>query len=412
MIAPDGGFQRKTVLALLVLATALHLGLCALHTGGLGAAPSLHIPAEAAILAAAMLLSGFLTRPGDVACAAIITAYLVALRLVNPEADLIILRHLLLGFVFYRLGTQCDVGFVDRAARMILAGVLGVGVFELATPDLFSRFFNIWNYFSARGLIDPSAGEWADTSFFVSADRAGGRNMFGFLLGSHRVSSVFLEPVSSGNFAALCFAWFISFRSRNRWVWVGLSCVMVVLADSRFAAACCCVMAVAAMLPAALQRTAAVLAIPAVITILLVIGALRHEEGSIPVIVSDDFVGRISFAGEVLWSWGWQHWLALAPSPVTTIDAGHAYLANNLGAPIYLLIWLLVMLWHISGPRSAEHTSFVLMLSIYFALLLSVTGTAAFSMKTAALAWLLCGALGATRRGFGHDPGRERQAMA
>jgi putative polymerase len=387
------GSGRPAVLTVLAAATALHLGLCALYTWGITFAPSLLVPAEAVIVAAAVVMSGFFRSFGDLACALLVAAFVVSLHLLNPEVDLIVLRHLVLAFVFYRLGTGCDVSFADRAIKTILVTTLAVGIFELTAPGTFSSLFNVWEYFSARGLIDSSASEWNDTSFFVSANRDGGRNIFAFLLGSHRVSSVFLEPVSAGNFAAICFAWFISVRSSKRLGWILLACAMIVLSDSRFAAACCSIMAAAAFAPVGLQRAGAVLAMPASFLGLLIIGAATHEYGTIPTIVSDDFAGRIAFSGRVLWSWEWEHWLALVPSPAATIDAGHAYLANNLGGPAYFLIWILVILWHLSERRSAAHTTFVLMLNIYFAALLCVTGTAAFSMKTAALAWLLCGAL-------------------
>ena len=41
---------------------------------------------------------------------------------------------------------------------------------------------------------------------FISGMRYEGRTLLPFL-GEHRVSSIFLEPVSVGNFGAICFAW-------------------------------------------------------------------------------------------------------------------------------------------------------------------------------------------------------------
>ena len=99
-------------------------------------------------------------------------------------------------------------------------------------------------YYVARGTTDPQVAadgalviRGTDTAgLYVNGTRFQERTLLPFL-GSHRVSGIFLEPVSVGNFGAIAFAW-VLLRDRGRiWPLVAKTLAIViilVLADARF----------------------------------------------------------------------------------------------------------------------------------------------------------------------------------
>ena len=81
-------------------------------------------------------------------------------------------------------------------------------------------------------ITDPSSG----SSLFVNATRFQARTLLPFL-GEHRVSGIFLEPVSVGNFGAIAFAWVLLRDYRRVWVFITkilAILTILVLADARF----------------------------------------------------------------------------------------------------------------------------------------------------------------------------------
>ena len=112
-----------------------------------------------------------------------------------------------------------------------------MNIFSLAS---FLKVFGVAEYYVARGTLEVS--DWAlDVSqgLMVSGFRPGdeGRSLLPFL-GDHRVSSLFLEPSSLGNFGALVTLWAVV-RSRMEgrlFLWCGLGglTLLTVLSDTRF----------------------------------------------------------------------------------------------------------------------------------------------------------------------------------
>ena len=104
---------------------------------------------------------------------------------------------------------------------------LGAALFEWLALDTYLHYFNVIQYYVARGTetslqTDSANGLFmrgTDTAagLFINGTRFEGRTLLPFL-GSHRVSGIFLEPVSVGNFGAIAFAW-VLLRDRSR-VWI------------------------------------------------------------------------------------------------------------------------------------------------------------------------------------------------
>ncbi len=329
--------------------------------------------------------------------ALLISLYLLALDSINADLDLKILHDLGIMVVFYRLGTLTSIEAGNRLLWIVMLIVLAIGFFELLLPDLFGEIFDVWSYYVNKGVIDQDTVKLSQSNLFISGNRGGDatRTFFPQLLGSHRVSSVFLEPDSLGNFATIAFAWCLSTASgstRSRVLFLLCACLCFVLPDSRFASICCVIMLAAKfLLPN--RSNLLVFMIPlAVLFALLIAGSVSPMPGGIlPCIIDDDFSGRLIFSGRLLDYWHLPQWLGLAASQVYTADTGYAYFINNLGLPLTLY---LLAAFACSFELGTAAKTMKTMISIYFATALCV-GASVFTIKTAALLWFLYGATNA-----------------
>src|SRR5262249_30738275 len=154
---------------------------------------------------------------------------------------------------------------------------------------------------------------------FVSGAREGERMLMPFL-GSHRVSSIFLEPVSMGNFGALAFAFALSL-GRSHWrtaaAAAAIGFVAITLADARFASMAVLFFLLARLVPAKWRQVGLVLLPLIAIGLLIGFGLsdLRH---------GDDLPTRLAGSGRALLEMTPRALFGLAPSS-DTYDAGYAY---------------------------------------------------------------------------------------
>jgi putative polymerase len=323
----------------------------------------------------------------------LITLYLIGIEFINPGLDLKILHDLAITVVFYRLGMLASVETGNQVLWIIMILVLGVGLFELALPATFGAIFDVWSYYVNKGVIGQDTVKLSHSNLFISGNRGSDavRTFFPGIFGSHRVSSVFLEPDSLGNFSVIGFAWCLSTAVgsvRNRLFLLLFSCFCFVLADSRYASFCCLIM-LGLRLVFPVRSKLLVFFIPiCVLGALILAASLNPMPGNvIPAIINDDFSGRLLFSGRLMDYWNFHQWLGLAPSQIYTADTGYAYLINNLGLPLTLY---LLAVFSASGSDSIEARMMKLMISVYLATSLCV-GASVFTIKTAALLWFLYG---------------------
>ena len=317
--------------------------------------------------------------------------FMIGLKLINPGLDLKILHDLGIMYIFYKLGTSTSPQQADRLVWLVMGIVLAVGVFELLFTTAFGNVFDVWSYYLDKGVIAQGTVNYSGTNLYLSGDRgAAARTFFPGLLGSHRVSSVFLEPDSLGNYAAIMFAWCVSTAFGSRWkrnALLALSVLCFILADSRFGAGCCALM-LAFSRTSLVRSRLLIFGLPVLVLLALTItGSLNELHGSAPAIMSDNFAGRLLFSARLLDYWHLPQWLGLAPSQVYTADTGYAYVINNLGLPLALL-FLTVFAMH--SPVRREATLMKAMIVVYIATSLCI-GASIFTIKTAALLWFLYG---------------------
>ena len=324
----------------------------------------------------------------------LVSGYVVAAHLINPSVTLKILHDLWIPYIFYLLGTMTSITTARRTLWISMGLVLFFAFFELLAFDIYGQFFNVWQYYVDKGAVGADVINYRQTTSFVSGARsADARTYFPSLLGPVRISSVFLEPVSMGNFATIVFAWGLS-TWRNRRVehsilLMILGFLCIVLTDSRFATGCCILLILVRLLPLA-RSSLFVFLLPIVIMVALtVVGSAYEIPGVRPGILSDDFKGRLLFSGRLLDDWNLVHWLGLADSPVYTADTGYAYLFNNLGLPLSIALFAVIAFHRTDRSEAMIMKS---MMAVYFGTSLCI-GANAVTIKTGALCWFLYGVL-------------------
>jgi len=386
---------------LVIGAAMFNLGLCFINTSGWISAGN----AAIILVEFVILIAGFACIRHDIGKATLqliglVVLYMIGLKLINPGLDLKIQHDLAIMFVFYKLGRLNSLAQANRTLWIVMLIVLGFGMFEWLLPESFGRIFDIWSYYVNKGVIGQDAVNHSASNLFISGSRGSSdlRNFFPGIFGAHRISSIFLEPDSLGNFAVTAFAWCLSTRiggRRSRYLLFALSGFCVVLADSRFAGICCAIM-LAFRQTAVTRSKVLVFCLPVAVVIgLAIAGSISPMPiNAPPMIVHDNFAGRLLFSGRLLDAWGAAQWFGLAASPVYTADTGYAYFINNLGLPLALFLLLLFASHRTRGQEAAWMKA---MMSLYFAASLCV-GASVFTIKTAAIIWFLYGAADAAGR--------------
>ena len=380
-------FEQRLVLGILVAAVSYQALLCLINTQVFSVSRAMVGLAEAVILAACLPLLVRRLLPGVIVILALMGALLCLLTLLSGELEIKAFRDLLIPLAFFWLG--CNIGrpeLADRALTYAFTVVLTMGLFEFFLLDLYTQFFNIFGYYVNIGNLQVITEYVRDSKLQMNGIRPEGigRTLLPGLLGSHRVSSVFLEPVSLGNFAAITAAWGLS-RDKDDWrkgiFFVCAAVVLMVLSDSRFALMSVSLMVAMRLVLSGKGLYLAILAPFGAIAIVMVAGAMIDER------IGDTFLGRLAISGWALAEFDVATLLGAAPGE-NFADMGYAYVLSTFSLPLCLLLWFSLWLLKIPDARGQRFRAFV---SVYIALILCVSGTSLFAFKTAALLWFLVG---------------------
>jgi putative polymerase len=297
-------------------------------------------------------------------------------------------RDALIPFAFLVLGAAYTGSLPKLFLRMALVVSL-VAAFELALPKVYGDVVNPKSYFvNARGASASSFWN-QDSNLFVSATRPGARN---FLPSSNlpRASSVFIEPVTMGNFIIFFTAILLTFWRWMRPVGIAASVAMIgfliVASDGRLAAGTCVMMV--ALTPLLLrmdQRLGFLIFFGVLLGAWLMVWASGIQS------YEDTTLGRVFFTVYSIRNMTAESWLGLDfDMPYKYFDGGIAYFISSQSVVLvlaFLLAYSFAMLM-----RTIEGQLFKNLLIFAFALSLLVSN-GYFSIKTAALWWFVCGCL-------------------
>lgn len=376
-------YQGRVAFAVLIGALVFNAALCFLNTAGFPVSGGTVMGAEVAIIA---LTLGFALdeRPGPWLILAGLVTYGLLLVVLRGSTDVKGIRDFLIPVVFYNLGRRSpDLRSADRAVLASGVIVVVMGLFEYGLFDVYQQYFNIVRYYVARGSMSPSEINELTGSLFTSGIRPDSRTILPFL-GPHRVSSVFLEPVSAGNFGAVLFSWALYRRTMRGRAWLFLcAAITIILADARFGAYVCVAIAGAMLVGYRLPRLLW-FALP--FTILLALAVYGFE--SMQVTWQNDMAGRLLWAALLVTSlppagvWG------ILPDKLFLADSGYAYALTQIGVAGALVAWGLFTLMPVRNPDGWRLRC---AMAIYLCLLLVISDSP-FSIKTAALVWFMLGA--------------------
>jgi len=385
-------WRNRLIEAVLLFAIGYNFVLAVINAKLFTVRPAMTYAAEFAIYAACFLIGLWSLDRRRAALVVGGLGFVVALMLlrflVTWQFDPKFLRDALIAFAFLVLGAAYRGSIPKLCLRMALAVSL-VAAFELAAPTLYGDVVNPKSYFvNARGA--SASGFWnEDSNLYVSATRPGARN---FLPSSNlpRASSVFVEPVTMGNFIIFFAAVVLAFRRRlglmAQLLSVGLVGFLIVASDGRLAAGTCVLMLLVAPLFRRLDQRLAFAVFAAVLFggwLLVVVAGIQAYE--------DTMLGRIFFTVDSISRLSLDGWMGLDfAAAYRYFDSGIAYFITSqslLGVLGFLLAYSFLLVLPGREGRLFKH------LAIFAFALSLLVSNGYFSIKTAALWWFVCGCL-------------------
>jgi putative polymerase len=396
----SGSTSLRIPFALVFAALTFNFFLCFVHTNFFAVSRAHVIAAEMLIIGLAFLASYKAIGQNQLVmiCAAVFYLLLVSMfRSLNSsvEFDGKVIRDFMIPIAFFLLGTTSgNLTKVDSLMRITAVIVTAVAVFEYFFLDTYLRFFNIIDYYVARGSVDREEIDWLSVNLYVSGIRPEGRTLFPFL-GDHRVSTIFLEPVSPGNFSVTLFFWALVRSYFERRLYLGLFAMAIflaIMADNRFGVILFGASLVALLIPTRYLQTAVFVAPFVVIVALLGVGLLHSDPD-----IDNSFGGRILSAGETLAKLDVSNWIGIGEMSDfvdTYADSGYAYTISRIGILGFVAFWGIFMALR---SASAQFHMFRAFCALYFAAILCVSYSP-YTIKTAGLLWFLLGALSVARR--------------
>lgn len=376
------------VSVILFAATLYPAVLCFMHTHFFRVVTSTVGFAEFLIYLACLVV---LIRPVRVEffiMATLVIAYLLLLTLFRGEIELKGFRDVMIPLLFYWVGRQVgSMDFADKILKRLIWVVLAFGFLELFFLDWYSWLFNIFSYYFSQGINTLPTNFVSDSLLNVNGIRPAGigRTILPDLLGSHRVSSVFLEPVSLGNFAVIVAAWGLA-KSRDEWrnalFFVAAAVVMIALSDSRYGIGAVSLMLLIRWLPLAPLKFA-VSVLPLVcLAALVLIGVFYQGD------YADNILGRLYVSGQSLLAFNVPMLLGMEGANIFFYDMGYPYIFTRLGLLLVVLLWFAIWMVNMQDKRGER---FRIYIALYITLILSVSGTSFFALKTAGILWFLVG---------------------
>jgi putative polymerase len=377
-------------ITVVVTASLYTAALCLINTRVTGISNTHVAIVDGVILAVALLLALKHASPWSRMLLAALAGNFLVLVLLSGAFEPKAVRDPLVLIAFVLLGLRYG-GFTRARVTFFIVSaiVLTVALIEFFAPDFYTSVFNVIDFYRVRGMVDAETLAGLDSAFFLSGARDDGRMLAPFL-GEHRVSSIFLEPVSMGNFGAIALMFALSI-DREHWRTAAaagaIGIVTIVLSDARFGSLAAMLFMLVRLLPLSWMRIGLPL-LPLIAIAVLVAFAWSDVR------VGDDLPTRLAASGRVLLSMEPAAIFGLGNYEITTYDAGYAYALSAFGLPFCVLLWASFVMLPVSS-RTGQR--FKVLLGVYVCALLCISGTSLFALKTAGLTFFLAGALAAPR---------------
>ncbi len=311
---------------------------------------------------------------------------------VDPATSVKYFRDLLIAPTFFMLGLCTDRRYLTRYVLIGHTIVFLVGALEAFRTDLYSSLFHVKDYFIAtRGLSE--ADFWnTESDLFVSATRPNARflSIADAVMANHRVSSVFLEPVSLGTYciiiSAYLFALWRSLGWKSRAYLLSTNLFLIVACDGRLAFVTFFATLFVCVFWRRWSRYLPVLYLPGIL-----IAAFAFVHVTDPARGNDDFVGRIAWTTDLLESYDIAEFVGMSEAFIDkAVDSGIGYIITTQSIVGLILFWVLCSCCSRYETREQICYNHALCLYVCFNSLVSY---GFLTIKTAALLWLVKGIL-------------------
>lgn len=387
-------YPVNLVMAILAASVCYLSVLSILNARGITASPALVGLVEALIFAACLSILVRRLPLSAVAFGLCVCAWIVFTWLIRQSPDFKSLRDLIIPVLFLSLGQYvADERVADRCLKLIVGILVVVGLFEVFFVDAYATLFNTFSFYVNLGTIRESSAMFEGQMLTLNGFRPDGigRTILPALLGSHRASSVLMEPVSLGNFAVILLAWALSKPWQELYkspFFVLAAAVLITLCDSRFGLMMSALLVVFRFVPAPiLGRMAPVF--PFVI-LAAVIAVALFMPGT-----GDNVIGRITRSGTELLHFDWSLLMGLGVPLPNYGDMGYAHVLSRFGAPLLIALIGTLFLIPMADMRGVRFRSLIV---LYIFASLAISGTSIFALKTAGVMWFLFGVLSAPSR--------------
>lgn len=362
--------------------------LCFANTKLLQVSSAHVIVSELMLVGAALVLGARQVNPEKFYWLTVLFLQIVLMLVLSMAKETLLakpLRDVLILPVFMMLGLSARNVRFTGILLGLSAFISVIALYEALATGSFVNWFNVADYFIAKGASNDFS--YVDSGLFVSSVRPGGKFLLD--LGFHRVSSVFLEPVSLGFYGFIAGAYAIAARSSMQlWQYVALlalSYFLIWIADGRMAFGALTILLVAKPVFRFLSRWLNLFLFPALLTASALVyhfGLLSfHGEGA---------GARIYSTLEKLENTDIAILFGVSHYPEMTVDSALLEMLNNHGIIGLLLFWLSPLVFKATLPTEAKIYLFGVSLFISFGFLFSA---AIFTIKTAALLWFVYGYL-------------------
>ena len=403
------GFENdrlRVVPGLLVIAAVLFnpaLAIINAHVTPLSSAAV--VGSEMALVCAAQIIALANYRPAMMtwyALLVILLSFAIYRSFALEQLSAKYLRDVLLIPTFITLGMTFDDEKLTRVILTIHVVVVAVLVLEAVDTPAYSALFHVQDYYI--NTRDYAVGDFwnKQSDLYVSATRPDER-LFSFIA-LHRLSSIFLEPVSLGDYCIIIVA-FVATRWRRLSLpaltfVVGGTVFALVGSDGRLAAAASCAIVVAAIATSYLPRLFPLLALPCVLTAALLLVQLGDLHD-----YADNFSGRIAHTVELLRQFGAAEFFGVSSNEELlsmAVDSGISYLIITQSVMAVVILWMFIALG--SRRNSLDQARFTDATAIYLSLTMMVSFSF-LTIKTASLLWFIHGSLQAARGSSEVEPG-------
>jgi putative polymerase len=304
---------------------------------------------------------------------------------IRAQFDAKSLGDVLLVPAFVMLGMRLHTRTLIATLAALQALILLVGLWEVIDPQQFGATFKVAEYYvRTRGFSEGAF--WAGGDLFVSSERPQGRLL---LAGSgiHRGSSLFLEPVSLGNWAvvvSIATAMFWAHLSKAARAGMIVSTFMLlIICDGRLSLTVCLILLAFFPIARHVPERWSVLYLP-LCTLLLV--AARHA--GLLAETGDTFAGRLRYAADAFGRLDLAQLLAISSRRFGMEDAGLVYFVLRQSLFVAVALWLMLTLTSLGDDRAGRLCKHGI--AVFIVLCLPISN-ALLSIKTAALMWTCYG---------------------